>query len=69
MKKSARKKTKKTSKKPTLLDRLPKNKGEFLQLMIKMTERAIVNPESQGYLVNQSNRLKSELDKWNKENK
>ena len=55
---------------PTLMDRLPKNHGEWLQLLIKFTERAMSIPplESEKYLVDQANRLKLQLDQWKKEN-
>lgn len=66
-----RKKTKKIKKVkhkgPTMLDRLPKNRGQWLELVIKFTERAI----DQGggpYLVDQLWRLQVELEQWKKEN-
>lgn len=68
MKKAAKKK-KSVPKKPTLFDRLPKNHGERLALIIKYTERAITNPEYQSDLINQRDRLKKELEEWLKSNK
>lgn len=56
-------------KKPTLLDLLPRNHGERLAVMIRLTERSIKNPEFDKDMVNQANRLKAELEQWNKENK
>lgn len=68
MKKAVRKK-KSIPKKLTLFDRLPKNHGERLELIIKYTERAITNPEYQSDLINQVIRLKAELEEWRKSNK
>lgn len=48
----------------TMIDRLPKNRGELLEIMIRLTDRAITNPSYQAYLVDQSNRLKAELEAW-----
>lgn len=65
MKKKAKSKPREASK-PTLLDRLPKNQGERLELMIRLTERAITNPEYEKGLVEQAKRLKEELAQWKK---
>lgn len=61
----------KKSKKTTLLDRLPKNEGERIELMIFFTKRAITDPksESQQYLLRQLERLENELKEWKKKNK
>ena len=69
-----RKKVKKTkkikSKGPTLMDKLPKNHGEWLFLCINFTKRSLTNPEleSQRFLIHQINRLASELFKWENAN-
>lgn len=51
---------------PSMMDKLPKNHGERLFLMIKFTKRALTNPEleSQQYLVRQLDRLTQELSTW-----
>lgn len=52
------------------MDRLPVNRGEYLLLCIKFTDRVIANPprESDQHMVDQSNRLKNELLEWKKSN-
>jgi hypothetical protein len=67
MKKST-KKAKKQLEGPTLIDRLPKNHGEWLELCVKFTDRAISNPprESEKWLVDQSFRLEKQIDAWRK---
>lgn len=65
MKKKAKSKPKEASK-PTLLDRLPKNQGERLELMIRLTKRAITNPEYDKAMVAQAKRLEEELAQWKK---
>jgi hypothetical protein len=53
---------------PTLLDRLPKDHGEWLQRVIKLTNRTIsgfrLPPEHS--LVIQIDRLTKELEEWRK---
>lgn len=68
MKKKPKKIAKKKFKGPTLLDRLPKNHGEWLELCIKFTKRVIHDPplESENYLRNQLDRLNKELEEWRK---
>lgn len=68
MKKKAKKPTKKRYSGPTLLDRLPNNHGEWLELVIKNTIRAIgpTPRESEKYLINQKDRLTKELAEWRK---
>jgi hypothetical protein len=59
--------TKKRSKIKTLNERLPKDRGEWLELATKNTERAIENSyERDQYLAQQYARLKSELKQWKK---
>jgi len=61
--------TKKRKKTNTLYDRLPSNHGEWLELAISFTERAISRSVvSESYLLEQASRLKSELEQWRKEN-
>lgn len=71
MKRTARKKkpVKKTKFKGlTMLDKLPKNKGEHLELMIKFTER-VINPDHPDKgMVAQAERLRSQLAEWKKNN-
>jgi hypothetical protein len=63
--KTAKLKTKKVDN--SFRDRLPKNRGEYLEVLIRFTERAITNgmPE---YLVAQADRLKAELAEWKASN-
>lgn len=66
-----RKKVKKNKYKgQTLLDRLPENHGEWLLLCIKYTDRAITHPEaeSQKFLIDQKERIESQLEEWKKAN-
>lgn len=66
MKKTVRKKKvakKAEPKKPTLMDRLPKNDGERLELMIRMTER-----HTDKGMVEQAARLRAQLEEWKKQN-
>ncbi len=61
--------TKKRKKIKTLIDKLPKDQGEWLELAIFFTERAIRNPTgSDAFLVDQSVRLRHELARWRAEN-
>jgi len=55
-------------KKPTLMDRLPKNHGEWLELVIRLTERAIKDGRPD-YMVAQKQRLMAELEAWKSQNK
>lgn len=72
MKKSRTRKTGITKKRKeikTLIDKLPKNQGEWLELAIFFTERAIKRPDhSDAFLVAQAVRLRSDLAKWREEN-
>ncbi|NJO48218.1 MAG: hypothetical protein HC840_00720 [Leptolyngbyaceae cyanobacterium RM2_2_4] len=70
MKKTARKskavpkkRVKSEPKKTTLMDRLPKNDGERLELMIRMTER-----HADQTMVAQAARLRLQLEEWKKAN-
>jgi hypothetical protein len=68
MKKAVRKK--KTTRKPkfkglTMLDKLPKNRGEWLELVIRMTER-VITPSDRS-MQGQADRLKAELAEWKKQ--
>ena len=58
----------KKCKQKTLLDKLPKNHGKRLELMIRLTERAIYSPVHGEFLVKQAERLKKELKAWKKVN-
>lgn len=65
-KKSVKKAAKKEPKKLTLLDRLPKNEIERMELMIRMTEKHI-NPNSANCtMAAQAVRLKAELEEMKK---
>jgi hypothetical protein len=67
MKKKAKKTTKKKYSGPTLLDTLPKNQGEWLELVIKFTLRGINNPPVFAIdktMLAQAERLQSELYIW-----
>lgn len=68
MKKKTQKPAKKKYSGPTLLDRLPKNQGEWLELVIANTKRHTANPplESQNFLRDQLVRLEKELAEWRK---
>ena len=50
----------------TMLDKLPKNHGEWLELVIKFTKRAIHDPvrKEEDYLRRQLSVLESELNQW-----
>lgn len=72
MKKALKKKkssTKSAPKKSTFLDRLPKNKIERLELMIRMTEKHIDPRGFDTTMSNQAARLRAELEDLKKENK
>lgn len=73
MKKKTVKKQKKavkpTRKKLTLLDRLPKDDGERLELMIRMTEKHIDPRGVDKTMENQAARLRAELAEWRKANR
>lgn len=68
MKKKPKKTVKKKTKVQTLLDRLPNNHGEWLELVIANTKRHTKNPpvESENYLRDQLDRLTKELNEWRK---
>lgn len=71
VKKTARKKKvakKVEPKKPSILDRLPKNEGEHIELLIQMTEKRIKNPVADKFLADQAVRLKAKLAEWRKAN-
>ena len=71
MKKTARKKkvAKKVElKKPTILDCLPRNEGEHIELLIEMTEKRIKNPVADKFLADQAVRLRAKLAEWRKAN-
>lgn len=57
------------NKKNNLIDRLPSNEGERLELMIKLTKRAIEFPEHEKDIVNQLKRLEKELKEWKRKYK
>lgn len=50
------------------LESLPSNRGEWLELVIKITKKAMHNPplESEKYLLDQIDRLNLELKEWRK---
>jgi len=50
--------------KNNVLDRMPKNRGEYLELLIKITERAITLSSVGGSMEKQVKRLKLELSDW-----
>lgn len=56
---------------PAFEDRLPSNRGEWILLVIRLTERVIKSPpsESDEMFINQVCRLKNELQEWKKINK
>lgn len=56
-------------KKTTLLDKLPKNRGERLELMIRMTEKHVIPNSWDKTMANQAKRLREELAKWKKANR
>ena len=69
MKKSARKKKstpKGAPKKATLMDRLPKNEIERLELMIRMTEKHISPNSADTTMANQAKRLRVQLEELKK---
>jgi len=53
-----------TAKRETLLDRLPKNHGEWLQKVIDLTVRAINPQHPDKGMVAQKERLEAELAAW-----
>lgn len=67
MKKKAKKPVKKF-KGPTMLDKLPKNEGERLELMIRMTEKHTNDSTSHQFMRDQAARLRAELAAWKKAN-
>lgn len=60
--------SKKTPKKLTMLDLLPKNDGERLELMIRMTEKRIVPGAKDTTMADQAVRLKAQLALWKSQN-
>lgn len=68
-KKKSAKTAKAAPKKLTLMDRLPKNHGEWLELVIKITDRAIGDPAHPDKgMVAQKARLVEELNAWKSAN-
>jgi hypothetical protein len=54
---------------PTLLDKLPNNEGEHIELMIKFTLRGISDPpvtQLDRDMLAQAERLKQKLENWRK---
>lgn len=68
-KKKVAKTAKPAPKAPTLMDRLPKNHGEWLAKVIELTDRAINPQHPDKGMVAQKARLQAELDAWNLANK
>lgn len=68
MKKKAKKVVKKKFNGQTMLDKLPKNEGERLELMIRMTEKHTTDSPSHQFLRDQATRLRAELAAWKKAN-
>lgn len=67
MKKKAQKKKKYSG--PTLMDKLPNNQGEWLELCIKFTLRGIQSPpvtQLDTDMLAQAERLKQKLNEWRK---
>lgn len=60
---------KKTVVKKSFIEKLPLNKGEWLKLVIEMTEKSIQNKEADLFLVKQKERLEKELKEWTKTSK
>ena len=59
--------TKKRKETNGLLEKIPTNHGEWLELAIKTTERSIKYPDGyDSYLVRQASRLRDQLDEWRK---
>jgi len=50
------------------MDKLPKDRGEWLELVIRLTERAIKDGRPD-YMVAQKERLVAELEAWKSQNK
>ncbi len=53
----------------TLWDRLPKNEGERLELLISMTEKNIRPGSKDTTMADQAVRLRAKLEEWKKNNK
>lgn len=67
MKKKAKKVTKKKFAGPTLMDKLPNNHGEWLELVIKFTLRGVNSPpiyQIDRDMLAQAERLRTELYIW-----
>ena len=60
------KKSKQVASGPSILDRLPKNRGEYLTTILRFTERAI-RWEGDTMTV-QAERIRKELEEWKKSN-
>jgi gas vesicle protein len=57
-----------TKKTVTMLDRLPKSKGDRLEFIIKNTKKAIFNEKLDSFLTEQLERLQKELKQWKRAN-
>lgn len=71
MKKTPKKPTKKKFKGPTLLDKLPKNDGEHMELMLYFTLRGVTQPPVTQFdrdMLAQADRIIAKLEKWRAEN-
>lgn len=67
MKKKPKKQTKKKLKGQTLIDKLPKNQGEWLELCIFFTLRGVKQPPVTQFdhdMLAQSDRLVKKLEEW-----
>lgn len=56
---------------PTLIDRLPKNEGEHMELMLKFTLRGVQQPPVTQFdrdMLAQADRIIAKLEKWRAEN-
>lgn len=52
----------------TLMDTLPKNEGEHLELQIHMTKKVTTKSSMDQFLVEQLARLEARLSEWKKSN-
>lgn len=53
---------------PTVIDRLPENRGDWLAVCIRLTQRAVDRSPHSTDMVAQLERLKKELEEWDKAN-
>lgn len=63
-KKIVKSKKLKAHKGPTLMDKLPKNHGEWLMLCIRLTQKARNGEGAGGFLNDQVQRLTVQLEEW-----